>query len=51
MLVQAGDVVARGFDQLIVEQQAAIQARNLPRLASGAQIALEMINDMQQLSY
>ncbi len=51
VLIRAGDVVAQGFDQLIVEQQAAIQARNLPRLASGAQIALEMINDMQQLSY
>ncbi len=48
---RAGDAVAQGFDQLIAEQQAAIQARNLPRLASGAQIALEMINDMQQLNY
>lgn len=51
VVVRAGDVVARGFDELIAEQQAAIQARNLPRLASGAQVALNMINDMQQLNY
>lgn len=51
VLIRTGDVVVRGFDQLIVEQQAAIQARNLPRLASGAKSALQMINDMQQLNY
>ncbi|MGE5295937.1 MAG: hypothetical protein ACM3VT_14020 [Solirubrobacterales bacterium] len=48
---RAGDVVAEGFDQLIVEQQAAIRAKNFPRLASGAQVALEMVNNMQQLTY
>ena len=51
VLTRTGDAVVRGFDQLIDEQQAAIQARNLPRLASGAKDALRMINDMQQLEY
>lgn len=48
---RTSDVVVQGFDQLIAEQRAAIQARNLPRLASGAKDALRMINDMQQLEY
>jgi len=51
ILVRTEDVVVRGFDQLIDEQHAAIQTRNLPRLASGARTALQMINDMQQLNY
>jgi len=51
VLIRTQDVVVRGFDQLIDEQNEAIQARNLPRLASGARTALQMINDMQQLNY
>ncbi len=51
VLTRVGDVVAQGFDQLIAEQQAAIQANNPPRLAAGARSALQMINDMQQLEY
>jgi hypothetical protein len=51
VLDRTEDVVVQGFDRLIAEQQAAIQARNLPRLASGARDALRMLNDMQQLEY
>jgi hypothetical protein len=51
VLLRTEDVVVRGFDQLIDEQHVAIQTRNLPRLASGARTALQMINDMQQLNY
>lgn len=51
VLIRTEEVVVQGFDQLIDEQRVAIQTGNLPRLASGARTALQMINDMQQLNY
>lgn len=51
VLTRAGGVVVQGFDALVTEQQAAIQANNPSRLAAGARSALQMINDMQQLEY
>lgn len=51
VFTHTGDVVVQGFDQLIAEQHAAIQANNPSRLAAGARSALQMINDMQQLNY
>jgi hypothetical protein len=47
----AEDVVARGLDQLIAEQQAALWARNPAWLAASAGAARQMIDDLQQLSY
>jgi hypothetical protein len=51
ILANAGDTVVNGFDQLIAEQEAALQARNRAALTSSAETALRMINQMQELHY
>ena len=51
ILANAGDTVVNGFDQLIAEQDAALQARDRARLTSSAEAALQMINQMQELHY
>jgi len=48
---RAGDVVVQGVDQLLAEQQVALQAGNPSWLASSARDTLQMINDLQQLTY
>jgi hypothetical protein len=51
VLARADATVVQGFEEVLTAQQAALQAGNLPRVASLAGTALQLIHGMQQLNY